>query len=94
MTANEMKKRVFEVGNRLSADLPRTAAFERAWGLVKAQAVTVTVRGVTFGTRQLALRRLARYPAQQVRAFLMPEPENAYDPGAIAVMVGVNGGRG
>jgi hypothetical protein len=94
MKANEMKKRVFEVGNRLSADMSRTAAFGKAWALVKAQAVTVSVRGVTFGSRQIALRRLARYPAQQVRAFLMPEPENTYDPDAIAVMVGVNGGRG
>jgi hypothetical protein len=94
MTTNEMRKRVFEVGNRLSADLPRAAAFEKAWELVKAQAVTVSVRGVAFGSRQVALRRLAKYPASAVRAFLMPEPENTYDPDAIAVMVGVQGGRG
>jgi hypothetical protein len=93
MTTNETKRKVFEVGNRLSADMPRSIAFGKAWELVKAQAVTVSVRGVTFGSRQIALRRLAKYPAQQVRAFLMPEPENTYDRNAIAVMVGVNGGR-
>ncbi|GHT44319.1 hypothetical protein AGMMS49921_13870 [Endomicrobiia bacterium] len=50
--------------------------------------------GVSFGSRQEALRRLARYNPADVRAVLVPEPENPVDPAAVAVMVGVQGGRG
>jgi hypothetical protein len=46
------------------------------------------------GNRQEALRRLARYTPRDVRVFLVPEPANPVDPAAIAVMVGVQGGRG
>jgi hypothetical protein len=53
----------------------------------------VAVRGVSFGNRQEATRRLARYNPAQVRAVLVPEPENPVDPRAVAVMVGVQGGR-
>jgi hypothetical protein len=43
---------------------------------------------VSFGSRQEALRRLAAYSPDLVRAVLVP------DPAAVAVMVGVQGGRG
>ena len=56
--------------------------------------MTLPVRGVTFGRRQEALRRLAAYEPRTVRAWLAPEPENEADPGAVAVMVMVQGGRG
>jgi hypothetical protein len=49
---------------------------------------------VSFGTRQEALKRLAAYSPEQVRAVLVPEPENPADPAAVAVMVGVQGGKG
>jgi hypothetical protein len=49
---------------------------------------------VSFGNRQEALRRLARYNPADVRAVLVPEPANPADPGAVAVMVGVQGGKG
>jgi hypothetical protein len=61
---------------------------------VKAGTVELAVRGVSFGNRQEALRRLARYNPADVRAVLVPEPENPADPAAVAVMVGVQGGRG
>jgi hypothetical protein len=54
----------------------------------------VAVKGVTFGNRQEALRRLAAYSPAQVKAVLVPEPSNPADPQAVAVMVGVNGGKG
>jgi hypothetical protein len=54
----------------------------------------VAVRGVSFGNRQEALRRLAAYSPSAVRAVLVPEPSNPADPQAVAVMVGVQGGRG
>jgi hypothetical protein len=84
------------LGNKLAPRMggDRKAAFETAWVIVKAQGLTLPVRGVTQGTRQEALRRLASYSAEQVKAFIVPEPENPADPAALAVMVMVNGGRG
>ena len=95
MTNREMKSKVMTLGNRLTAETgDRPAAFIRAWAIVKAGAVEMAVRGVSFGTRQEALRRLAGYNPADVRAFIMPEPENKADPAALAVMVMVQGGRG
>jgi len=92
---NELKSKVMTLGNKLTAETGnRAAAFIKAWEIVRAGAVEMTVRGVSFGTRQEALRRLARYNPAAVRAFIMPEPENTADPAALAVMVMVQGGRG
>jgi hypothetical protein len=65
-----------------------------AWAIVKAGAVEMAVRGVSFGNRQEALKRLAAYSPELVRAVLVPEPSNPADPATVAVMVGVQGGRG
>ena len=95
MTNKELKSKVMALGNRLTAETGnRSIAFVRAWAIVKAGAVEMAVRGVSFGTRQEALRRLAAYSPADVRAFIMPEPENVIDPAALAVMVMVQGGRG
>jgi hypothetical protein len=95
MTSREMKSKVMRLGNRLTAETgDRSAAFVRAWAIVKAGAVEIAVRGVSFGTRQEALRRLAGYNPADIKAFIMPKPENKADPAALAVMVMVQGGRG
>ena len=95
MTINEIRSRVFTLGNRLTAEIgDRSVAFEKAWEIVKAGCVEVAVKGVSFGTRQEALSRLATYKPADVRAFIMPEPENPVDRNAMAVMVGVNYGKG
>jgi hypothetical protein len=65
-----------------------------AWAIVKAGGLELAVKGVSFGNRQEALRRLAAYNPADVRAVLVPEPSNPTDPGAVAVMVGVQDGRG
>jgi hypothetical protein len=75
-------------------DGDRKAAFIEAWAMVKAGALEVRAAGVSFGNRQDALRRLAAYRPQDVLAVLVPEPSNPVDPAALAVMVGVQGGRG
>jgi hypothetical protein len=72
----------------------RRTAFVEAWAIVKAGGLELAVRGVSFGNRQEALKRLAAYNPAQVKAVLVPEPENQADPLAVAVMVGVQGGRG
>jgi hypothetical protein len=61
---------------------------------VKAGAVEVKAAGTSFGRCPEALTRLASYAPAQVRAFIVPEPENPADPAAVAVMVGVQGGQG
>jgi len=88
------KATVFQIGNRLAKTMPRKDAFIQAWQIVKSGSVTFPVRGVMVGSHQEALRRLATYEPAQVRAFLLPEPTNPVDKNAIAVMVGVQNGRG
>ncbi|MDR1250618.1 MAG: hypothetical protein LBK62_00470, partial [Treponema sp.] len=88
------KSAVCRIANRISRDVSRHDAFVQAWAIVKAGGLELAVRGVSFGNRQEALKRLTRYAPEQVRAVLVPEPGNQADPGAVAVMVGVNGGRG
>jgi hypothetical protein len=95
MTDSELKSKVMTLGNKLAPRMgDRRAAFVEAWAVVRAGGLELAVRGVSFGTRQEALRRLARYAPEQVRAVLVPEPSNPADPAAVAVMVGVQGGKG
>jgi hypothetical protein len=93
---NELKSKAMTLGNKLAPRMggDRSAAFIQAWAIVKAGGLEVAVRGVSFGNRQEALRRLARYNPADVRAVLDPEPSNPVDPAAVAVMVGVQGGKG
>ncbi|GHV87396.1 hypothetical protein AGMMS50255_6920 [Spirochaetia bacterium] len=93
---NELNRKAMTLGNKLAPRMggDRRAAFVEAWIIVKAGAVTLPVKGVMAGNRQEALRRLAAYNPADVRAFLVPESDNAYDPHAVAVMVGVQGGKG
>jgi hypothetical protein len=61
---------------------------------VKGSGLDVRVAGVSFGRRPVALERLTRYPRQAIKAVAVAEPGNTYDPHAVAVMVGINGGKG
>jgi hypothetical protein len=95
MTNSELKSKVMTLGNKLATRMgDRKAAFVEAWTIVKAGGLELAVRGVSCGNRQEALRRLAAYNPAQVRAVLVPESANRVDPAAVAVMVGVNGGKG
>ena len=67
----------------------RPQAFIIAWTLAKGRDIGVS--GVTHENRQIAIDRLTRYPAEQVRFEPVREPENRYDRNAVAVMVSVNG---
>jgi hypothetical protein len=94
MTNREMKSMAMSLGNRLAARMDRHDAFVQAWAAVKAESLELPVKGVSFGNRQEALRRLAAYDPSQVRVWTAPEPENPVDHNAVAVMVMVQGGRG
>jgi len=88
------KATVFQIGNRLAQTMDRRDAFIQAWALVKKGGIELPVNGVSFGNRQTALKRLAKYSPGQIKAVLVAEPENKVDPTAVAVMVGVQNGRG
>jgi hypothetical protein len=96
MANRELKSKVMNLGNRLAPRMGgnKSAAFVRAWAIVKAGGLELAVKGVSFGNRQEALKRLAAYAPDQVRAVLVPEPENKADPAAVAVLIGVQGGKG
>jgi len=93
MNNREMKSKVMAIGNKLAPRMGRHDAFIQAWVIVKAGGLELAVKGVSFGNRQEALRRLAAYEPAQVRAFIVPEPGNAADRKAAAVYVGVQNGR-
>jgi hypothetical protein len=96
MTNRELKSKVVSLGNRLAPrmDGDRAAAFTKAWAICKAGGLELAVKGTSFGNRQEALKRLAAYSPEQIRAVLVPEENNPVDKNAIAVLVGVNGGKG
>jgi hypothetical protein len=96
MNSKELKSKVMARGNKLAPRMggDRRAAFVEAWAIVKVGDLEMAVKGVSFGNRQEALRRLAAYNPTAIRAVLVPEPENLADPQAVAVRVGVNGGKG
>jgi len=93
---NETRRKIVTLANRLTPrmDGDRSAAFCKAWEIVKRGSIEIAVNGVTFENRQEALRRLARYEPAQIKTVLIPEPNNPADSNAIAVMVGVQNGRG
>ena len=95
-TSKEMKSKVVTLANRLTSRMGgnKSAAFVKAWAIVKAGGLELAVKGTSFGNRQEALKRLSGYAPDQIKAVLVPEPTNPADPAAVAVMVGVQGGRG
>jgi hypothetical protein len=96
MTNRELKSKIMTLGNRLAPKMGgnKSAAFVKAWAVCKAGGLELAVKGTSFGTRQTALKRLASYAPDQIRAVLVPEPTNKADPAAVAVMVGVQNGKG
>jgi hypothetical protein len=95
MTNRELKSKVMSLGNRLAPkmDGDKSAAFIKAWAIVKAGGLELAVKGTSFGNRQEALKRLATYKPEQIKAVFVPEPNNPSDPAALAVMVGIQNGR-
>lgn len=96
MTNRELKSKVMSLGNRLAPKMGgnKSAAFIRAWAIVKTGGLEIAVKGTSFGNRQEALKRLTAYSPEQIKAVFVPEPSNPADPTALAVMVGIQGGRG
>ena len=71
--------------------LDRGAALKRAWAMTRQERFYAKVRGVSVGRRQLAIARLARYDAGEIRVWLVREPGNPADTNAVAVVAEVIG---
>ncbi len=83
----KIRKEVATLANRLNRKLhDLSAAFRRAWEIVKGREVVSKVASVTYGNRQRALGRLERYAAHAVNVTLEREAGNAYDANAVKVM--------
>ena len=86
--------KVMTVANRLiTQGYSRANAMVKAWILVKMPLVESRVAGVTFGNRQRAMERLAKYSAENITITLVREAGNAHDKNAVAVIAEV-GGKG
>ncbi len=88
-----IRRMVATMANRLKKmGLTLSAAFKKAWELVKGKAVETKVAGVTKGNRQLALHRIAtKYRPEQVKVTLERDGANLYDNNAVKILVSVNG---
>ena len=87
-----IKSRICIIANRLKKmGLTLSAAFKKAWELIKGNTIESKIAGVTKGNRQKALHRiLTHYTPNQVRVWLERDKANLHDNNAIAVMISVN----
>jgi len=89
----KIRKEVATLANRINKKInDLSAAFRRSWQIVKGRQLVSRVNGVTYGTRQRALRKLEQYSADAIGVTLEREAGNAYDVNAIRVMVNVGSG--
>lgn len=88
-----IRRMVATMANRLKKmGLTLSAAFKKAWELIKGKAINTKVAGVTKGSRQKALHRIATaYRPEHVRVTLERDKANLYDNNAVNVIISVNG---
>ena len=67
----------------------RREAFRQAWALAKE--VITKVAGVSFGSRPVALKRLAGYRPERISVKLIREEGNVHSASAVAVIATVEG---
>lgn len=81
------------MANRLKKmGLTLSAAFKKAWELIKGNTISTKIAGVTKGNRQLALHRIATlYRSEQVKITLERDRANLFDNNAVKVLVSING---
>lgn len=81
------------MANRLKKmGLTLSAAFKKAWELIKGNTISTKIAGVTKGNRQLALHRIATlYRSEQIKITLERDRANLFDNNAVKVLVSING---
>lgn len=87
-----IRRIVATMANRLKKmGLTLSAAFKKAWSLIKGKAIESKIAGVTKGNRQKALARIAAaYRPNQVKVWLERDKAILHDNNAVAVMISVN----
>ncbi len=90
---HEIRRMVATMANRLKKmGLTLSAAFKKAWELVKGRRISTKIAGVTKGNRQAALHRIAtKYEPKDVSVKLVREGSNIYDNNAVRVDISVKG---
>ena len=88
-----IRRIVATMANRLKKmGLTLSAAFKKAWELIKGKAIESKVAGVTKGNRQKALARIAAaYRPNQVKVWLERDKANLHDNNAVNVIVSGEG---
>ena len=88
-----IRRMVATMANRLKKmGLTLSAAFKKAWALVKGHTVETKIAGVTKGNRQKALYRIAsKYSPSDVTVKLVRDSANLYDNHAVRVDISVKG---
>jgi hypothetical protein len=90
--ARALQSKACKIANRIKG-MDRKEAFTSAWKIAKAGGLEIKLVGVSFYSRQEALKRLTAYDPKDIHAILVPEFDNPYDANAIAVKVLVNGAK-
>ena len=87
-TTTAIRKAVCTIANNLhKTGLTLSEAFKTAWHRVKD--TTFRAAGVTVGTRQKSLEKLAQFPLDDLAAGFRREPDNKVDKNAIQVCVAI-----
>ena len=88
-----IRRMVVTMANRLKKmGLTLSAAFKKAWALVKGHTIETKIAGVTKGNRQKALHRIAtKYSPSDVAVKLVRDTANLYDNHAVRVDIRVKG---
>ena len=86
----KIRKAVAALANKINGKIKNlSAAFRKAWAIIKGKIITSKVAGVSFGNTQKALKQLTKYSPKAVSVELIRE-NNEHDTNAIAVTVSVN----
>lgn len=88
-----IRRMIATMANRLKKmGLTLSAAFKKAWELVKGHTIETKIAGVTKGSRQKALHHIAvRYRPEDVAVTLVRDTANLYDNHAVMVDISVKG---
>ena len=89
----KIRKAVATLANKINGKIKNlSAAFRKAWAVIKGKTIQSKVAGVSFGNTQKALFRLTKYNPKAVNVELVRE-NNEHDINAIAVTVSVNNSK-
>lgn len=91
----KIRKAVATLANKINRKIKNlSAAFRKAWAIIKGKIIQSKISGVTFGNTQKALAHLTKYNPEAVSVELVRESGNEHDINAVGVHVSVKGSQG